>query len=173
MVGSGGAGAGGGGNGANGLSHEGATVTECGGTGGNPGGSDSQSSGGGGGGGYNGGGGGGGDGNCALNDACVYSGVNNEITTSGFGGGGGGGGGSDFHSSAVTNYAELIDAPGPSATITYVVAGAVQAITTSSVGVGGAPVEGLVIGLLGIATFLSGAVAAGRRRAPSDSSPRA
>jgi hypothetical protein len=143
----------------------------CGGTGGAA--RDGQTFGGGGGGGYHGGGGGGGgssfcpSGASRIITACINTSKvqTSVVLTTGFGGGGGGGSGSDFHSSAVTGYAESIDAPGASATITYTLTptASVAPLTVPPTG-GGGPTLNVGVWLLGIGLFLLGSLAVARRR---------
>jgi hypothetical protein len=149
--------------GASGTTRSAGNSSGCGGTGGDA--ADGQTHGGGGGGGYNGGGGGGGGGTPVF--ARPQSGVVSPAVNLADGGGGGGGGGSDFHASAVTNYAESIDPPGPSATISFAV-GATPTASVAPISVpatGGAPPPlNIGIWLFGIGAVLLGGAAIGRRR---------
>jgi hypothetical protein len=176
--GAGGLGADGGGPGSAGTTRNTVNNSGCGGKGGLPQFNDGQSSGGGGGGGYQGGGGGGGGGDCLTLGACLppASGITHTAPVA-QGGGGGGGGGGDFHSSAVSGYAEAIDAPGPSAVISFSVAtptptASVAPISVPATGSDGAPTAGVGIALLGLGAFLMGTLAIARRRTGRRGEPR-
>ena len=73
----------------------------------------------------------------------------------------------------MSSFTEAIDAPAPSAVISFSVTppASVAPIAVPATGAGGAPTPGVGLALLGIGVFLMGALAVARRRSPHRREP--